>query len=135
MMEAICYTDGASRGNPGRAALGVVIIYQPTKQEHHFSKFLGTKLTNNYAEYSAVIFCLERLIDAQIKSFELRADSELLIRQINGEYQVSAKNIIPLYQKVKELLKEFKEYKFVHVRRMYNKTADRLANQALDQKN
>lgn len=131
-MEAICYTDGASRGNPGKAAIGVVIIHQATKTTHKFSKFLGNKLTNNYAEYSAVIFCLERLIEAKIQTFELRADSELLIKQINGDYRVSSKNVIPLYRKVMELLKNFKTYSFVHIRRTYNKLADKLANEALD---
>lgn len=131
-MEAICYTDGASRGNPGKAAIGVVIIHQATKKQYTFSKYLGNHLTNNYAEYSAVIFCLEKLLDADIQSFELRSDSELLINQINGKYQVSSKNIIPLHRKVMELLKEFKNYSFVHVPRKENKLADQLANQALD---
>ena len=131
-MEAICYTDGASRGNPGKAAIGVVIIHTATKRQHTFSKFLGDKLSNNYAEYSAVIFCLKRLIEAGIKTFELRADSELMVRQINGDYMVSSKNIIPLHDEVKELLSEFTSYKFVHVRRKYNKLADQLANRALD---
>ena len=130
--EAICFTDGASRGNPGEAAIGVVIIHTSTKKKHTFSKYLGNKLTNNYAEYSAVLFCLERLVESGIRSFELRADSQLLVQQINGKYKVSSKNIIPLYQEVVELLKNFKEYDFVHVPRAENRMADALANEALD---
>ena len=99
--EALCFCDGASRGNPGKAALGVVIYHFPTRKRFRYYKYLGDKLTNNYAEYSAVIFCLEKLTQAKIKSFELRADSQLLIRQINGEYSINSKNIISLYSKVK----------------------------------
>jgi len=130
--EALCFCDGACRGNPGKSSIGVVIYHYATKQKFRYSKYLGDKLTNNYAEYSAVIFCLEKLIEAKIKSFELRADSQLLIRQINGEYSVNSKNIIPLYSKVRELLKNFESYKFIHVLRKYNAEADALANEALD---
>lgn len=132
MVEAICFTDGACRGNPGKASIGVVIVHCATKKKHTFSKYLGDKKTNNYAEYSAVIFCLEQLLKAGIRTFELRADSELVIKQINGEYKVTAKNIIPLHEKIKELLKNFSEFKFIHVPRTENKLADHLANLALD---
>lgn len=135
MVECTCYTDGACRGNPGKSSVGIVIIHNPTKTTHKYKKYLGDKLTNNFAEYTAIIMCLEKLKRAKINSFELYADSNLAIQQINGQFKVKNENIIPLYNEVMELLKNFKDYSFTHVLRNKNKLADQLANEAIDEHN
>lgn len=136
MFEATCFCDGGSRGNGqenSRAAIGYVIYDNVNKKEYRYHKFLGTGLTNNYAEYTAVIECLKKMIKMNIKSFELNADSQLLINQLNGKYAVRSENIIPLYRTIKnELLPHFDNYKFNHVLRYKNKVADSLVNYALD---
>lgn len=126
----IAYTDGASRGNPGIAGCGAHII-SPQQEEHGFKRFLGTK-TNNQAEYEAVILALEHLTRFKADHVTIRADSELMVKQMNGEYKVKNSNILPLYTQVKDLTKNFTTIHFEHVRREFNKEADKLANEAID---
>lgn len=117
------YVDGGSRGNPGPAAAAAII------GNKKYSKFLGHK-TNNQAEYEAVILALENCPD---KDEIINLDSELVYKQLMGEYKVKNKNIINLYNRAKELL-ENKNIKFNLIRREKNKEADALVNQELDKK-
>ena len=124
------YTDGASKGNPGKASIGVTILKDGHEIES-ISKFIGMQ-TNNYAEYTAMIEALKLLADkfngAELECF---ADSELMIKQLNGVYKVKNANIKPLYESIKKLLNNFSAVSFTHVRREFNKRADELANLAL----
>ncbi len=131
--QVIVYTDGASRGNPGPASIGVHITDKNGKSIQEISEYLGEG-TNNFAEYSAVIKALELSIEHKVSNILIRSDSELLVKQLNGEYKVKSKSIIGLYKKVKELLLKIEHYGFEHVRRENNTKADSLANMALDER-
>lgn len=128
----VAYTDGASRGNPGLAGIGAHLV-APDGREFKFKKFLGEK-TNNQAEYEAMLLAFASLIQEGVRRVILRADSELMIKQMRGEYRVKNANIIPLYQKAREFLQNFDSVRFEHVRREFNRAADRLANQAIDER-
>lgn len=131
MSTYIIYTDGASRGNPGPASYGIFITSE-NNQKVELKGVLGTQ-TNNFAEYSAVIEALKWVSNQKIKSAEIRSDSEFLVKQLNGLYKVKSEVIKPLFLEVKKIISEHKlEIKFTHVRREFNKEADRLANEALD---
>lgn len=123
------FTDGASRGNPGKAGTGVVIYDGSTIIEQK-SAFLGNK-TNNEAEYMAVISALEILQKHNIKKANLFSDSQFLVKQLKQEYKVKAEKIKPLYNKVQELLKSL-EITFNWVPRSENTVADSLANKGID---
>jgi len=126
------FTDGASRGNPGPAAIGIV-FYSPDDDcllEH--KERLGTQ-TNNYAEYMAVIRALELAVDKGTQTIDVYCDSQLLVKQMTGEYKVKAPQIRPLYLQAKALAQKFQKVDFHHIRREFNVEADALANQALDQ--
>lgn len=127
----IAYTDGASRGNPGPAAAGVYVM-APDGQEYTYKKYLGEQ-TNNYAEYQAMILALKALIKVGAKEVVLRADSQLMVKQMLGEYRVKNENIKPLFQEASKLVGEFDDLDFEYVPRAENKKADGLANQALDE--
>lgn len=131
----IIYTDGGSRGNPGPAAFGVVVRYQGEKKE--YGEFMG-RATNNQAEYQGVIFGLrkvkqligkEKAGEAQV---EVRSDSELLVKQLNGEYKVLDEHIQKLWIEIWNLKLDFKEVIFKHVFREDNSEADRMVNVTLD---
>lgn len=126
------FTDGASKGNPGRAGIGVVIYQKERILEEH-SNFIGKK-TNNQAEYEAVIFALNRLIELNEKKAVLFSDSEFLVKQLNGEYRVKAENIKPLYNKVLTLLEEI-NVTFIWIEREKNSKADELANLGVNKGN
>lgn len=127
----LAYTDGASRGNPGLAGAGIYMI-APDGTEHRLFRFLGTK-TNNQAEYEAMIIALEALIEHKAQTATIRADSELMVKQMNGIYRVKNDNVIPLFKRATELRKNFTSLTFEHVRREFNKNADQLANVAIDE--
>lgn len=136
--KIIIYTDGGSRGNPGPAALGVVICDGNENIFKKYGEYLGEK-TNNEAEYQAVIFGFKKLKllvgkkhTKQIK-VEIRSDSELLVSQMNGKYKIKEDRIAKLFIEVWNIKVDFGEVRFTHVRREKNKDADRLVNQALDQ--
>ena len=131
----IIYTDGGSRGNPGPAGAGGVIM-KDSKVIAEVSKYLGIQ-TNNYAEYSALILTLEKAIELGIinENIKVYMDSNLIVKQLNGEWKVKHKNIIPLFNSVKQLINNsFKNNNitFTHIYRQYNKLADKLANDAMD---
>lgn len=127
----IVYTDGACRGNPGLSSAGIYVV-SPDGKEYRHKKFLGHQ-TNNFAEYQAMILALKGLIKANAKQVILRADSQLMIRQMLGEYKVKHPAIKILFDEAKALQKEFASIKFEHVRREDNQEADRLANEAIDE--
>ena len=130
MEKVVVYCDGGSRGNPGPSALGVVI--KTTKGEiiEEIGEFLGEQ-TNNYAEYMAVVRAMEYLKNEGKNSAEFYLDSQLVVRQLNGQYKIKSDNIKHLYQKVNELRQGI-SVTFDHVYREHNKEADAIVNQVLD---
>lgn len=123
------FTDGASKGNPGKSGIGIAIYEKENLIEEH-SGFIGKK-TNSQAEYEAVIFALKRLIELNEKKAVLFSDSEFLIKQINGLYKVKAQNIKPLYEQVLSLLKQI-SVTFIWIGRDKNTKADELANKGVE---
>ena len=130
-MKAIIYTDGGARGNPGPAAAGVVIFDDHKKLISLEGKYLG-KATNNEAEYQALIIALDAAHKLGIAIAKCYLDSELIVKQLNGEYKVKSPKMISKKAKVDELVKNFSQLDFIHIRRKYNKFADKLVNIALD---
>lgn len=137
MKKIIIYTDGGSRGNPGPAAIGVIFCNEKGQKIKEYSEYLGEK-TNNEAEYQAVIFALQKFKAvfgkklAKNTEIVLKSDSELLIKQLNGEYKILDSKIQPLFLKVWNLRIDFKKIKFTLISRVKNKEADSLVNQVLD---
>ena len=127
----VVYCDGASRGNPGRAAMGAVVIDPTGKVRHEVSESLGVT-TNNVAEYRGLIAGLEAALALGARRVEVRMDSELIVRQAIGRYRVRNPGLIPLHNRLLALRSRFDEVVFRHVPRGENKRADALANQALD---
>ena len=137
MRKIIIYTDGGSRGNPGPGAVGVVFCNEKGQPFKKYSEYLGENITNNEAEYKAAIFALKKFkalfgkkIVAQ-SEVEVKSDSELLIRQLNGEYKIIDEKIQSLFLKTWNLKIDFKKVKFSLIPREKNKEADRLVNEAL----
>ncbi len=129
----VIHTDGASRGNPGAAAYGYV-VEQDDVVIIEEGDCLG-KMTNNEAEYSALIRALEHVTALGTNfSLQIRSDSELMVKQINKQYRVKNEKLKPLYEQVCELLERFVQFDVSHVRRAENKRADELCNEALDGK-
>lgn len=129
--EVIAKIDGASRGNPGPAAYGVVMETAEGAPLAAFSKFLG-HATNNFAEYQALLAALEFAVEHRHLHLKVISDSELLTRQIEGSYKVKSPDLKPLYERARELIAKLKAFAIVHLPREQNRQADRLANQALD---
>lgn len=127
-------TDGGARGNPGPAAIGVVVREAGTAGLDVLAEISRTigETTNNVAEYSAVIAGLEAAAELGADTVRLESDSELLIKQLRGTYRVKAAHLVPLYRRCRELLAGFGSVELVHVRRERNVEADALVNQALD---
>ena len=126
------YTDGASRGNPGYAAVGIRILVPPDKLIKEIKKFIGIT-TNNVAEYTALILGLQEALGLRAKRVEAYVDSELVVKQLLGQYKVSDDKLKPLFEIAKNLVTHFPEFSLRHVRRSENKEADRLANEALEE--
>ena len=127
------YSDGAARGNPGPAGAGAVLV-EPTGQVvDRIGKYLGTQ-TNNFAEYMGLLLGLRRARDLGAHEVEVYADSELMIRQLSGRYQVKSPTLRPLYEEVLEILNGFSRVKLVHVPREMNSAADEMSNRAIDER-
>ncbi len=139
MKKIIAYTDGGSRGNPGPAGIGVYIIDSEEKVLREVKQTIGNA-TNNYAEYYAVVIALQTLKQVIGKNtketaVELRMDSELVKKQLNGEYQIKEPGLVPLFIEIHNMrVSSFPNLTFTHVPREKNKEADRLVNEALDGK-
>lgn len=126
----VIYADGGSRGNPGPSGCGAVII-EDGRTLCEISQFLG-HATNNIAEWTGLLLALEKAREMGLRSIEVRMDSELVVKQMRGQYRVKNEKLIPLYQKARKLSLEFPAFAIVHVRREENQIADRLANMAMD---
>lgn len=131
--EYVLYTDGGSRGNPGKSAIGFV-VFKNNEEVFRYNKYIGIT-TNNVAEYTALIYALTYLTKNQIFSATCYLDSELVVKQLNGVYKIKNDNISILADKVFILVKQFKNISFNHVLRDKNKIADSLVNKALDEVN
>lgn len=135
--KLIVYTDGGARGNPGPAALGVVIQDAKGHTIKKYGEALGVK-TNNEAEYLAVVSALKKIKalygGAKIKkmTIDMRMDSEFVMKQLNGEYKIEEERLFPLFIKVWNLRMDFGKIYFAHVPREKNHEADRMVNEALD---
>lgn len=127
----IAYSDGASRGNPGPASFGVVVYDEAGQELHQSSRALG-RATNNQAEYQGAIAALEAALGLGAQEVELRLDSELVVRQLQGRYKVRNPGLIPLHKRMLDLRSRFRRVTLRHVPREQNREADRLANEALD---
>lgn len=129
--ELIIHTDGASRGNPGKAGIGVAIFDKEYHLIEEACRFIG-ETTNNIAEYQAMILAAQKAIACHARKVIFKTDSELLVRQINGVYRVKSSNILSLYRELLELLKKIPAWEIQHVRREENVIADTLANRGVD---
>ncbi len=124
--SAIIFVDGSSRGNPGPSS-GAYLIIDGNGKEIERKGFELGKGTNNRAEYLALLKALERALELGIEEVEIKSDSELLVNQINSLYRVKSRNLLKLYNKVKEESKKFKRFTISHIPREENFLADRLA--------
>lgn len=135
--KLIIYTDGGSRGNPGPAAIGVALADRTGHVLKRYGKTIGRK-TNNEAEYEAVLFALTKARALYGKDrvkkmvVEVRMDSELVCRQLGGQYKIEEERLWPLFMQIWNTRRDFGELSFRHVRREENREADRLVNEALD---
>jgi len=138
MKKIIIFTDGGSRGNPGPAAAGAVFCNERQQMIKQYGEYLGDRLTNNEAEYQAVIFALKKFKAvfgkklAATTDVEIRSDSELMVKQLSAQYKVLDENIQPLFLQVWNLQFDFKKIRYKLIPREKNREADRLVNEALD---
>lgn len=129
--HVIVYTDGAARGNPGPAGAGAYLQDESGDVVAEATRFLG-EATNNVAEYSGLILGLEQAGELGARTVEVRADSQLMVRQMQGEWKIKNPNLRELARRAHGLAAGFTRVDYVHVRREYNREADRLANRAID---
>ena len=129
--EVLIHTDGASRGNPGPASLGLIVYDKKGVVIYEEAEALG-KQTNNYAEYSAVLRALKLCCQNKVQTLTLKSDSEFLVKQLKGLYKVKSASIKKLYQECKSLADNIPSAEFHHVLREHNQPADALANLILD---
>lgn len=128
---SVAYSDGASRGNPGPAAYGIRILGADGRELHASGVRIG-RATNNVAEYRGAIAALETARSLGIRRLELRLDSELVVKQVRGEYRVKDANLAALKAELDRFIRGFESFRVSHVRRGENTETDRLANEALD---
>lgn len=128
--SAIANIDGGSRGNPGPAAYGAYIQHDGAIVE---LKGFIPLATNNVAEYSGLVHALRWAVENRIRALHIRADSELLVKQMKGVYRVKSAALLPLFEEAKALARHIGRVTFEHVRREFNKDADRLCNEAMDE--
>jgi ribonuclease HI len=128
----IAYIDGGARGNPGPAGYGVRIENEAGEMIDELHGALGIA-TNNVAEYNGLLAALQWAVDHGEREVHIRADSELLVKQMRGEYKVKHPGLQPLYARARLLVMELGDVRFAHVRREKNKEADRLSNLGMDE--
>jgi probable phosphoglycerate mutase len=128
----VAYIDGGARGNPGPAGYGVRIEQPDGTVLAELHGGLGIA-TNNVAEYNGLLAALQWAIDHGHRSVHIKADSELLVKQLRGEYKVKHPGLQPLWTEARSLARRLREVRFEHVRRELNTDADRLANEAMDE--
>jgi ribonuclease HI len=127
----VVMVDGAARGNPGPAGCGAVIYDENGVVVQQLSQYLG-HTTNNVAEYEGLLMGLEAFLQLGRKHIVVQSDSELLVRQLNGQYRVKDEKLKVLFERAMTLLRQFDSYRILHVGRELNKLADRLANHGID---
>jgi len=127
----IAHIDGGSRGNPGPAGFGALITGAEGEKLAELSDFLGVQ-TNNFAEYSGLIAALEYALEHGYGTVKVVSDSELLVKQIKGQYKVRSESLLAIYQEARALIRKLDRFEIRHVLRHLNKDADRLANLAMD---
>jgi len=127
------FTDGAARGNPGPAGAGAVLTKEDGSVVARCGKFLGSQ-TNNYAEYMGLLLGLEAALKLGANELQLFADSELMVRQLNGVYKVRNPGLRPLFEQAKKLLGQFRKVRIEHVPREQNALADEMSNRAIDER-
>lgn len=127
------YTDGASRGNPGDSGAGIILKDSKGTTLKKIRKYLG-RGTNNQAEYNALLLGLNLAKGAGAKKLNVYLDSELVVKQVRGEYRVKNSEIKPLHQNVMKMIQAFDKIDILHIPREINGEADLLANQAIDLK-
>lgn len=130
-MAIVAYIDGGARGNPGPAGYGVRIEDEHGTLINEFNGFLGTS-TNNVAEYNGLLAALRYAQEHGHRVVHIKSDSELLVKQMRGEYKVKNAGLQPLYNQARVIALGLDRIVFEHVRRENNKDADRLANLAMD---
>jgi ribonuclease HI len=131
-MEATLFADGGSRGNPGPAASAAVLLEPGGELVEEVGAYLGVA-TNNVAEWTALVLGLEAAAKRGIRSLAIRLDSELVVKQLRGEYRVKHVALQPLHRRAMRLLRGFDQIDIRHVPRKQNTLADRLVNRVLDQ--
>jgi ribonuclease HI len=125
------HCDGGARGNPGPAGYGALLQDDQGMVVAELSEFLGMR-TNNYAEYSGLLGCLQYALDHNHPRLRVVSDSELMVKQIQGKYQVKSPDLKPLYEEAKRRIAKLQAFEISHALRHKNKDADRLANEAMD---
>ena len=130
-MKARLWTDGGARGNPGPAAFAYVLEADDVTVLDARGEAIGVA-TNNVAEYSALVAGLGRAVEAGVRELEVRSDSELMVKQMRGEYRVKNRDLQSLFLDASRAAREIGRVTYTHVRREHNELADRLVNEALD---
>jgi ribonuclease HI len=131
-MKIITYTDGGARGNPGPAGIGCVLYDAATREViGEVSEYIG-ETTNNVAEYTALVYALQKALELGADSVMCYLDSELIVKQMNRVYRVKDAKMQKLFVQVWNLSQQFEQVTYDHVRREKNKAADKLANDAMD---
>lgn len=130
--SAIIYSDGGSRGNPGPSAAGFVVMNKSGEVIAEGGAYLG-ETTNNVAEYQAVYLGLEKAQELGYRHIDFRMDSQLVAKQLNGEYETKHDELMPIHKRISELANQFESVTFTHVLREYNQLADGVVNKLLDQ--
>lgn len=125
------FIDGGSRGNPGPAGYGVVVKDAREQVVDSISEFIGVR-TNNVAEYSGLLAALHYALGHDLSAVRIFSDSELLVRQMNGQYKVKSPDLRPLFEQAQALAAKIPNFRIEHVRREFNREADALANEAMD---
>ena len=125
------HCDGGARGNPGPAGFGALIQDDQGMVLAELSEFLGIR-TNNYAEYSGLLACLQYALDHRYGRLRVVSDSELMVKQIQGKYKVNSPDLKPLWQEARNRIAKLEAFEISHALRHKNKDADRLANEAMD---
>ncbi len=129
--KVFLFIDGAARGNPGPAGIGVVMLDENKNKIKEFYKYLG-ETTNNVAEYNGLIYGLQEALILKADEVELNLDSQLIVQQLNGEYKVKNENIKRLFEQALHILGGFRDFKVNYIDRSRNKEADKLANKAIN---
>jgi ribonuclease HI len=125
------HCDGGARGNPGPAGFGALLQDDQGMVLAELSEFLGIR-TNNYAEYSGLLACLQYALDHDYSHLRVVSDSELMVKQVQGKYKVNSPDLKPLWQEARNRIAKLEAFEISHALRHKNKDADRLANEAMD---